>query len=129
MIQIAHHLEDIAQIQSKLIAIRETSSRHVRLLEEQVSQKVESLKKLEVKLATQADYDEIKEELRLKSYIFDLPLMASVFIHRVMKLVEFSSSANEQHSAEVIIFWLSLLRFDFTVTFSYCHQSHWRFCC
>lgn len=64
-IQIAHHLEDIAQIQSKLTALRETSSKHAKLLEEQVSQKSEALKKLEVKLATQADYDVIKEELRL----------------------------------------------------------------
>lgn len=61
--QIASLVEDIQRLQTSLNQIRENSATQIRLLEEQLNQKQEVISRLEARLDSQRDYDEMKREL------------------------------------------------------------------
>lgn len=58
-------MESIQRLQSSLNHLRETSASQIRLLEEQLDQKQEIIARLEARLDSQRDYDEIQRELIL----------------------------------------------------------------
>uniref|UniRef100_A0A667XLP4 Protein CASP n=1 Tax=Myripristis murdjan TaxID=586833 RepID=A0A667XLP4_9TELE len=65
-------VEDVQRLQASLTKLRETTSSQITQLEQQLSAKTATLKELEEKLQKQADYEEVKKELSLKSLIFIL---------------------------------------------------------
>ena len=74
--QISRLVDDIQRLQSNLTRLRDASSVQVRSLEEQLAQKTELIASLELKLAGQSDYEEMKRELS------------------VIKMVEFSTASS-----------------------------------
>ena len=74
--QISRLVDDIQRLQSNLSRLRDASSVQVRSLEEQLAQKTELIVSLELKLAGQSDYEEMKRELS------------------VIKMVEFSTASS-----------------------------------
>ena len=73
--QISRLVDDIQRLQSNLSRLRDASSVQVRSLEEQLAQKTELIASLELSLAAQSDYEELKRELS------------------VIKMVEFSTAS------------------------------------
>ncbi|XP_073718838.1 cut-like homeobox 1b isoform X2 [Misgurnus anguillicaudatus] len=64
-------VEDVQRLQGNLSTLRENSSTQISQLQQQLTIKTATLKQLEEKLQTQADYDEVKKELSiLKSMEF-----------------------------------------------------------
>ncbi|PWA20153.1 hypothetical protein CCH79_00003905, partial [Gambusia affinis] len=61
----AQLVEDVQRLQASLTKLRETTSSQISQLEQQLSSKTAVLKELEEKLERQADYEEVKKELRL----------------------------------------------------------------
>lgn len=57
-------LEDVERLQDNLKQLRETSTKQIALLEKQFKDNNQKLTVYEAKLKTQADYEEIKKELR-----------------------------------------------------------------
>ena len=58
-------MEDVQRLQSSLHQIRENSATQIRLLEEQLDKKQELISRLEARLESQKDYDEIQAQLLL----------------------------------------------------------------
>jgi len=58
-------MESIQRLQSSLNHLRESSASQIRLLEEQLDQKQEIIARLEARLDSQRDYEEIQRELIL----------------------------------------------------------------
>ena len=79
--QISRLVDDTQRLQSNLSRLREASSAQVRSLEEQLVQKTELIASLELSLAGQSDYQELKRELS------------------VIKMVEFSTASSSSSSA------------------------------
>ena len=65
MFQIASLVEDVQRLQTSLNQIRESSATQIRLLEEQLDQKQEVISRLESRLESQRDYEDMKRELVL----------------------------------------------------------------
>lgn len=64
-------VEDVQRLQGNLSTLRENSSTQISQLQQQLTIKTATLKQLEEKLQTQADYEEVKKELSiLKSMEF-----------------------------------------------------------
>uniref|UniRef100_A0A673WJ67 Homeobox protein cut-like n=1 Tax=Salmo trutta TaxID=8032 RepID=A0A673WJ67_SALTR len=63
--EVLHLAEDVQRLQASLANVRENSASQISQLEQQLSTKESSLKQLEEKLQEQADYEDIKKELRL----------------------------------------------------------------
>ncbi|XP_067220996.1 cut-like homeobox 1b isoform X1 [Chanodichthys erythropterus] len=64
-------VEDVQRLQASLSSLRERSDTHSSRLQQQLQDKTAALQKLEEKLQTQADYEEVKKELSiLKSMEF-----------------------------------------------------------
>ncbi|XP_048017129.1 cut-like homeobox 1b isoform X2 [Megalobrama amblycephala] len=64
-------VEDVQRLQASLSSLRERSDTHSSRLQQQLQDKTTALQKLEEKLQTQADYEEVKKELSiLKSMEF-----------------------------------------------------------
>ncbi|XP_045597389.1 protein CASP isoform X5 [Procambarus clarkii] len=85
--EISQLVEDIKQLQLSLDNLREISSNQIHDLEMKVEQDIETIARVEAKIAKQKDYDEIKRELS------------------IMKSVEFgvsSSNIREDNSQESI---------------------------
>ncbi|RUS79188.1 hypothetical protein EGW08_013046, partial [Elysia chlorotica] len=72
--EIAQLVEDVQRLQASLSKLRESTAAQVSRLEEELSSKNQAFRRLEEKLQTQEDYEEVKRELR------------------VLKSIEFSSS-------------------------------------
>ncbi|XP_077692996.1 protein CASP isoform X3 [Eretmochelys imbricata] len=69
--EIAQLVEDVQRLQGSLTKLRENSTSQISQLEQQLTAKNSTLKQLEEKLKTQADYEEVKKELNiLKSVEF-----------------------------------------------------------
>ncbi|XP_034608544.1 homeobox protein cut-like 1 isoform X8 [Trachemys scripta elegans] len=69
--EIAQLVEDVQRLQGSLTKLRENSTSQISQLEQQLTAKNSTLKQLEEKLKTQADYEEVKKELNiLKSMEF-----------------------------------------------------------
>ncbi|XP_039364358.1 homeobox protein cut-like 1 isoform X21 [Mauremys reevesii] len=69
--EIAQLVEDVQRLQGSLTKLRENSTSQISQLEQQLTAKNRTLKQLEEKLKTQADYEEVKKELNiLKSMEF-----------------------------------------------------------
>ncbi|XP_050785050.1 homeobox protein cut-like 1 isoform X1 [Gopherus flavomarginatus] len=69
--EIAQLVEDVQRLQGSLTKLRENSTSQISQLEQQLTAKNNTLKQLEEKLKTQADYEEVKKELNiLKSMEF-----------------------------------------------------------
>ncbi|KAL4647659.1 protein CASP isoform X3 [Arapaima gigas] len=69
--EVVQLVEDVQRLQASLSKLRETSSRQISQLEQQLSTKNSTLRQLEEKLKEQADYEEVKKELNiLKSMEF-----------------------------------------------------------
>ena len=62
--EITRLLDDVQRLQNSLGQLRETSSRQVSLLEEQLREKASLTAQLEERLNQQQDYEEVKKELR-----------------------------------------------------------------
>ena len=58
-------MEDVQRLQTSLNQIRESSATQIRLLEEQLDQKQEVISRLESRLESQRDYEDMKRELVL----------------------------------------------------------------
>uniref|UniRef100_A0A4W5P2R9 Cux N-terminal domain-containing protein n=1 Tax=Hucho hucho TaxID=62062 RepID=A0A4W5P2R9_9TELE len=63
--EVLHLAEDVQRLQASLANVRENSASQISQLEQLLSTKESSLKQLEEKLQEQADYEDIKKELRL----------------------------------------------------------------
>lgn len=63
--EISQLVEDIKQLQLSLNTLRDTSSKQIQDLEEDLSDKVQCITRLEDKISQQKDYDEIKRELSI----------------------------------------------------------------
>uniref|UniRef100_A0A2K5H8T7 CASP C-terminal domain-containing protein n=1 Tax=Colobus angolensis palliatus TaxID=336983 RepID=A0A2K5H8T7_COLAP len=63
--EIAQLVEDVQRLQASLTKLRENSASQISQLEQQLSAKNSTLKQLEEKLKGQADYEEVKKELKL----------------------------------------------------------------
>ena len=57
-------LEDVERLQNSLKQLRETSSKQIMLLEQQLQDRRSAVAVFEERLKHQEDYDEIKKELR-----------------------------------------------------------------
>uniref|UniRef100_A0A452DZ46 Protein CASP n=1 Tax=Capra hircus TaxID=9925 RepID=A0A452DZ46_CAPHI len=62
--EIAQLVEDVQRLQANLSKLRENSASQISQLEQQLSAKNSTLKQLEEKLKGQADYEEVKKELK-----------------------------------------------------------------
>uniref|UniRef100_A0A2I3HXN6 Protein CASP n=1 Tax=Nomascus leucogenys TaxID=61853 RepID=A0A2I3HXN6_NOMLE len=62
--EIAQLVEDVQRLQASLTKLRENSASQISQLEQQLSAKNSTLKQLEEKLKGQADYEEVKKELK-----------------------------------------------------------------
>ena len=80
--QISRLVDDIQRLQSNLSRLREASSVQVKSLEDQLAQKTELIASLELNLANQSDYEELKRELS------------------VIKMVEFSTASSSASLAQ-----------------------------
>ena len=80
--QISRLVDDIQRLQSNLSRLREASSVQVKSLEDQLAQKTELIASLELSLAAQSDYEELKRELS------------------VIKMVEFSTASSSASLAQ-----------------------------
>ena len=80
--QISRLVDDIQRLQSNLSRLREASSAQVKSLEDQLAQKTELIASLELSLAAQSDYEELKRELS------------------VIKMVEFSTASSSDSLAQ-----------------------------
>uniref|UniRef100_A0A3Q3JFI4 Protein CASP n=1 Tax=Monopterus albus TaxID=43700 RepID=A0A3Q3JFI4_MONAL len=67
----AQLVEDVQRLQASLTKLRETTSSQITQLEQQLSSKTAILKELEEKLQKQADYEEVKKELRPEHSYFE----------------------------------------------------------
>lgn len=63
--QISSLIENVQRLQSSLNQMRESSATKIRLLEDQLEQKQDLISRLEARLDSQRDYDELKRELML----------------------------------------------------------------
>ena len=81
-LQISRLVDDIQRLQSNLSRLREASSVQVKSLEDQLAQKTELIASLELNLASQSDYEELKRELS------------------VIKMVEFSTASSSASLAQ-----------------------------
>ena len=81
-LQISRLVDDIQRLQSNLSRLREASSVQVKSLEDQLVQKTELIASLELSLAAQSDYEELKRELN------------------VIKMVEFSTASSSASLAQ-----------------------------
>lgn len=70
-------LEDVKRLQNSFSQLKDSSSKHITLLETQLNEKICLVSQLENKLSIQKDYEEMKKELE------------------IMKSVEFSTSHHE----------------------------------
>jgi len=61
--QIATLIENVQRLQTTLNQVRESSATQIRLLEEKLEQKQDMISRLEARLDSQRDYDEMKREL------------------------------------------------------------------
>ncbi|KAK3082711.1 hypothetical protein FSP39_003291 [Pinctada imbricata] len=80
--EISQLVEDVQRLQASLNKLRESTSSQVSKLEEELASKNQAFKKLEEKIKSQDDYEEIKRELS------------------VMKSIEFSGSQGKEGSVE-----------------------------
>lgn len=64
MLQINQLLEEVQRLQGCLTKLQESSMSQITRLEEQLEQKRQHIARLEGKLDTQKDYDDLKRELR-----------------------------------------------------------------
>lgn len=62
--EIAQLVEDVQRLQASLTKLRENSASQISQLEQQLNAKNSTLKQLEEKLKGQADYEEVKKELK-----------------------------------------------------------------
>jgi hypothetical protein len=81
-LQISRLVDDIQRLQSNLSRLRDASSVQVKSLEDQLAQKTELIASLELNLAGQSDYEELKRELS------------------VIKMVEFSTAISSASVAQ-----------------------------
>ena len=63
-LQISQLVEDVQKLQASFNKLRESSSTQIAHLEEELANKNKSFSALEERLRSQADYEEIKRELR-----------------------------------------------------------------
>ncbi|XP_035708595.1 homeobox protein cut isoform X3 [Folsomia candida] len=63
--EISSLIENVQRLQSSLNQMRESSATKIRLLEDQLEQKQDLISRLEARLDSQRDYDELKRELML----------------------------------------------------------------
>ncbi|XP_042153632.1 protein CASP-like isoform X3 [Oncorhynchus tshawytscha] len=84
-------VEDVQRLQASLSKLRESSSTQITQLQLQLSTKTASLKQLEGKLQEQADYEEVKKELRSITALWKLPV-ALMFRPSILKSMEFGPS-------------------------------------
>ena len=63
-VQISQLVEDVQKLQASLNKLRDTSATQIARLEEELAHKSRAFAKLEERMRTQADYDDIKRELK-----------------------------------------------------------------
>ncbi|KTG32919.1 hypothetical protein cypCar_00011373 [Cyprinus carpio] len=79
-------VEDVQRLQASLSTLRESSAAQISQLQQQLKSQTDTLQHLEEKLQTQADYEEVKKELRSKAATF---LLALFYTDSILKSMEF----------------------------------------
>ncbi|GAA6071963.1 homeobox protein cut-like 1, partial [Tachysurus ichikawai] len=81
-------MEDVQKLQSSLTELTDSTTNHIRELQQQLDSKHALLQELEEKLEAQADYEEIKRELRSCPFFLLHLIPCCSLITRVLRAVE-----------------------------------------
>uniref|UniRef100_A0A3Q0RUF2 Homeobox protein cut-like n=1 Tax=Amphilophus citrinellus TaxID=61819 RepID=A0A3Q0RUF2_AMPCI len=101
--EILRLLENIQRLQFTLQEVQETSANQILELERQLAYKTEAIERLEAKLQSQMDYEEIKTELSLQDVVcsLDLKYLLSAEVAFIMSFLSPDDDRSEDAGREI----------------------------